>query len=109
GCGGAAGRARSLLSPLLAYLPGLASLAAHALAGIADALAFVRLRWPELANIRRNLANPLLIDALHENARTFDCERNPLGRRDDDRVREAERKLQVRTLELRAITHALHF
>ncbi len=53
--------------PLL--LRGLAGLAQHALAGVADALALVRLGLADLADVGRDLADELLVEAAHDDAR----------------------------------------
>ena len=55
--------------------------------------------WPT-----RSLSMPWMLYA-----RAFDEERDAFRRRDDDRVRETERQLQVRTLHLRAVADTLHF
>src|SRR4249920_183872 len=52
-------------SRLLCGLPGLAQ---HALAGVADALALVRLGLADLADVGGHLADELLVDARHHDA-----------------------------------------
>src|SRR4029079_19403786 len=77
------------------------------LARVPHALALVRLRRTEVADVGGHLADLLHVRALDENfrlARRFD--RNALGRGVDDRVREAERQVQVLALRGRAITDA---
>src|SRR6476661_6991146 len=47
----------------------LAGLAQHALVGVADALALVRLGLADLADVGGHLADELLVEALHRDAR----------------------------------------
>src|SRR5215218_131710 len=80
-----------ICGPLLRRLAGLAQ---HALVDVADALALVRLRLANLANVGGHLADELLVEALHRDAGgAGHLELHTLGRVDRDRVREAE--LQV--------------
>src|SRR4051812_20920933 len=86
-------------------LTGLSDLAAHVLARVPHALALVRLRLADLADVGGDLADLLLVDALHREAgRSLDDEGDALRRVDRDRVAEPERELQVRTLRRHAVT-----
>ena len=86
----------------LAHLPG------DVLALVADALALVGLGRALLADVRRDLADELLGDALDDDAgRLRDLELDPVRRLDRHRVRVAERQLEVLALELRAVADAL--
>src|SRR5688500_3454951 len=81
---------------LLTRLP---DLAADVLAGVADTLALVRLRLADLADVRGDLADLLLVDAAHDEAgRGLDLERDALGRLHRHRVAEPERELQAAAL-----------
>src|SRR4051794_13498463 len=96
GCGGAAGRRASSSSKsswLLRRLPGLAQ---HALAGVTDALALVGLGLADLADVGGDLADRLLVDALHDDAgRRRHLERDAVGRLDRDRVTEPEGEIEL--------------
>src|SRR4051794_23486624 len=95
GCSGGASRA-------LAHLPG------DVLALVADALALVGLRRALLADVRGDLADELLRDPLHDDARRLrDLELDAVRRLDRHRVRVAERELEVAALEHGAVAHAL--
>src|SRR5262245_10473417 len=86
-----------MLKPSL--LAGLSSLAADDLALVLHALALVRLRRTDLADVRGDLAHLLLVDARHVEQRgALDGEGDPLGGLHDDRVAEAQRELQVAAL-----------
>src|SRR5829696_3810880 len=86
----------------LAYLPG------DVLALVADALALVGLRGPLLADHGGDLADLLLARALDDDARGLrDLELDPLRRLDRHGVRVAQRELEIRALELRAVADAL--
>src|SRR5215212_644596 len=86
----------------------LTDLPGDVLALVADALALVGLRRPLLADHGGDLADLLLARALdHDPGRLRDLELDPLGRLNRDRVRVAERQLQVPALELRAVADAL--
>src|SRR5262245_38983515 len=77
------------------------------LARIAHALALVRLRGTEFAVVCGDLADLLHVGALDDDfrlARRLDGD--ALGRRVDDRVRKAERQVQVLALRSRAIADA---
>src|SRR6478752_3135312 len=77
----------------------LSDLALDDLAGVPHALALVRVGFAELADVRGDLADLLLVDALDpELDRRFDHEADPGGRLDRHRVRVAEGELEVRTL-----------
>src|SRR5262249_6031370 len=96
---------------LLAALARLARLLAHALALIAYALATVRLRRPEVADLGRGLADELLVGAVQDQDRALrvgrDGRRDALGQRVDDRVRVAEREVEHLALLLDAVAGAL--
>src|SRR5690606_337927 len=67
----------------------LARLATDLLAGIAYALAQIRLRRTQFADVRRDLADDLLVDAVNVNRgriTPLDRERDVFGRCDDDLV-----------------------
>src|SRR3954471_24382180 len=86
----------------------LADLPGDVLALIADALALVGLRRPLLADDGGDLADLLLAVALDDHARRLGhLELDALRRLDRDRVRVAERQLEVAALELGAIADAL--
>src|SRR5919199_786376 len=66
------------------------------------------LRRALLADVRGGLADELLGDPLHDDARRLrDLELDAVRRLDRDRVRVAERELKVAALELRAVADAL--
>ena len=78
------------------------------LAAVADALALVGLRRAALADVRGDLADQLLVDPADDDlGRLRDLELDPLRRLDRDRMRVAERHLQVLALELGAVADAL--
>src|SRR3954447_11952995 len=86
----------------LSYLP------RHVLALVADALALVGLRRPLLADDGGDLADLLLGVALDDHAGGHrHLEVDPLGSGDLDRVRVAERELEVGALERGAVADAL--
>src|SRR5256885_3540532 len=77
-------------------LTGLSSLAANHFALVLHALALVRLRRPDLPDVRGDLAHLLLVDALDaEHGRALHGELDPGRRRDQHGVREPERELEV--------------
>src|SRR4030095_4968305 len=77
------------------------------LARIAHALALVRLRRTEVADVGRDLADLLHVRALDDDLRLArGLDRDALGRGVHDRMREAERQVQVLALRLRAVTDA---
>jgi hypothetical protein len=83
-------------------------LAADELALVADALALVRLRRADLADLRRRLADDLLVDAADDDLRRHrHLERDPLARRDAHGVREADLELEVVARECGAVADAL--
>src|SRR5262245_24159614 len=86
----------------------LAGLAADVLIGVPDALALVRLGLANLADVGRDLADQLLVEAAHDDAlRLRDLERHTFGRLDAHGVREADRELdRVRALRLGAVADA---
>src|SRR6187551_1736459 len=78
------------------------------LVAVADSLALVRLRGPALADVRGDLADKLLVDAAHDDlGRLRNLEVDAVGSLDRDRVRVAQRQLEVPALELRAVADAL--
>src|SRR5262245_11334027 len=80
-----------------ALLTSLSDLAADDLALVAHALALVRVRLAQLAEISGNLADPLLVNAVHvESGRGVDLERDALGRLDQHGVAVAQRELKCR-------------
>src|SRR5688500_3046497 len=85
---------RSLL--LAADLAGLAGLAADLLAGVAHALALVGLRLAGRANLRRDLADELLVDADDREAgRVLELEADAVRRLDLDLVAVAQAQLEL--------------
>ena len=81
---------------LAADLAGLAGLAADLLAGVADALALVRLRLAGRADLGGDLADELLVDADDREAgRVLDLEADAVGRVDLDRVAVAQVELEL--------------
>src|SRR5437762_2329254 len=89
---------------LLTRLPGLA---AHLLALVADTLALVRLRRPDLADVRGHLADLLLVDALDdEPGRSLHPEGDPLRGPHRHGVAEPEGELQVAALGYHAVPGA---
>src|SRR5919204_4029739 len=86
----------------------LPDLPGHVLALVADALALVGLRRALLADVGGDLADLLLGDAPDDHARGLGhLELDAVRRLDGDRVRVAERELEVLALELRAVADAL--
>src|ERR1700722_14199683 len=85
----------------------LALLAEDELARILDALALVGLGRPVVADIRRHLADLLLVDAGHHDLdRLRGHDGDAIGNRMDDVVAVAERDLQVLALHARPIADA---
>src|ERR1700730_6266570 len=85
----------------------LALLAEDELARVFDALALVGFGRPVIADIRRDLADLLLVDARHHDlGRLGSCNRDALGDRVDDVVAIAQSDLQVLALHARPIAHA---
>src|SRR5690606_17411840 len=77
-------------------LTSLSGLAADVLACVLDALALVRLRLAQLADVGRDLADGLLVDPLHRQLRRgLHREGDALGSVDGDRVRVAEVELEL--------------
>src|SRR6187397_2827790 len=92
---------------LSADLAGLAGLAADVLAGVAHALALVRLGLAGRADLGGDLADQLLVDADDREAgRVLDLERNALGRVDLDRVAVAQVERELLAVLRRAIADA---
>src|ERR671918_1792471 len=89
-------------------LGGLAGLLPHVLALVADTLALVRLGLPNLSHVGGDLADELLVDALHHDAvRGGDLELDPVGWNHGHGVREANLELQVRLLQGGPVPDAL--
>src|SRR5207247_8233718 len=103
GGGGAyAPRERSACSCALAHLP------PDVLALVADALALVRLRRTHRAHLGRGLPDLLLVDALDDDLRRDrHLEADPCARLDHDRVRIADRELEIVASERGAVANAL--
>src|SRR5262245_3917627 len=91
-------RARGLRT--LSALTGLTLLAADDLALVLDALTEVRLRRAQLANVRCNLADRLLVDAVDVYTRALDGEGDVRRRVNLHRVREAQGEHELRALQL---------
>src|SRR4029079_3356894 len=89
---------------LPADLAGLACLAADLLAGVPDALALVRLGLAGRADLRRHLADELLVDAHDREAGgVLELEADAGRRVDLDRVAVAEREDELVARLLRAV------
>src|SRR5436190_22323394 len=81
---------------MLSLLGGLAGLALHALAGVADALALIGLGLAQFADVGGDLADELLVEAAHDDARRLrDLEGDTAGRLHKHRVRVADRDLDL--------------
>src|SRR3954469_7322611 len=89
-------------------LAGLAGLAHHVFAAVANPLALVGLGLAELADVGGHLADQLLVDALDAEPRlVLDREGDAVGGVEDDRVAVAELELQLgRALGQDAVAHA---
>src|SRR6185295_11619016 len=86
----------------------LPHLAGDVLAAVADSLALVRLRRAALADVGGDLADELLVDAPHDDlGRLRHLELDALGSLDRDRMRVAQRQLEVLALELGPVADAL--
>src|SRR5580698_1552906 len=104
-------RSRPTICIAMASLPsglrGLARLFADLLTLIAHALASVRLRRPEAADLRGRLTHHFLVRTREDEECSLRVARDlafdPLGQREEDGVREAEAEVDRRALELRAI------
>src|SRR5439155_4081362 len=95
---------RSLRASHLAGLPGLAQ---DLLAGVADALALVRLRLAPLADVGGHLADELLVRPAHRQPRgCLDDELDPCRWHHLDRMRVAERQDELLALQLRTVADA---
>src|SRR5262249_31288689 len=89
---------------LLTSLPGLA---ADLFARVSHALALIGVWLAQLADVRGDLADLLLVNALDdEPGGGLDPEGDPFGRADRHRVAEAERELQVPAPGLDAVANA---
>src|ERR1700747_2720950 len=87
-------RCSDFVALMLSLLGGLAGLALHALAGVADALALVRLGLSRFADVGGDLPDQLLVEAAHDDAgRLRYLEGDPGGRLHVHRVREPHRDL----------------
>src|SRR5688572_431069 len=85
--------ALTVMSSSLARLPGLLG---DVLAEVPDALALVGLGLADLADVGGDLADRLLVDALHDDAvRGGGLEADALGGVDRDRVAEAEGEIEL--------------
>src|SRR3954447_23209758 len=88
-------------------LTSLSDLAADLLAGVPHALALVRVGLAQLADVRGDLADLLLVDALHREAgRAVGGEGDALGRLHGDGVAVAEGELEVRARGLHPVSRA---
>src|SRR5439155_18946646 len=86
----------------------LPNLPANVLALVADALALVRLRLADGADLRSGLPDHLLVRALDDHDRRLGhVERDPRARLDDDGVRIADVELEVGAAHRGAIADAL--
>src|SRR5947209_5898371 len=91
----------------MALLARLSGLATDDLALVAHTFALVGLGLADLADVGRDLADLLLVDAGHdEPGGRLDGEGDALRCRDVDRVAEPERELEVRPAGLHAVTGA---
>src|SRR5678816_2804227 len=98
---------RSVGLLLAADLAGLAGLATDVLAGVAHALALVRLGLAGRADLGRDLADELLVDADDREAgRVLDLEGDALRGIDLDRVAVAQVELELLAVERGAIADA---
>src|SRR5262245_305599 len=89
-------------------LTSLSDLAADDLALVAHTLALVRVGLAKLADIRGDLADLLLVDALDmEPGGRLDLEGDALGCLDENRMAEAEGELERGPPRLHTVTHAL--
>src|SRR5580704_9351057 len=104
-------RSRPTICIAMASLPsglrGLARLLAHLLALVAHALASVRLRRPEAANLCGRLTHHLFVRTREDEQCSLrvagDLAFDPLGQREEDRVRKPEAEVDRRALQLRAV------
>src|SRR5215217_7651172 len=89
-------------------LTSLSDLAADVLTRVAHALALVRLGLAQLADVRSDLADQLLVDALDaQPGRAVDGERDAVGGVEGDRVGVPELELQLcGALRQHAVAHA---
>src|SRR4030095_15156501 len=86
----------------------LADLAPDALVDVADALALVRLRRPQRAEVGRELPDPAAVDALDPDDHVaVDGDRETFGHGELDRMRVAEQQCELLAGRLRAIADAL--
>src|SRR5690606_4288634 len=96
-----------LVQPCHGRLLLLSFLQHHALARVAHALALVRLGRPEAPELRGDLTDALPVDTLDDDLRLARrLDRDAVGHRVLDRMREAERQVQLLALRLRAIADA---
>src|SRR5918999_3218102 len=88
-------------------LPGLADLAPDLLVAVADALALVGLRRPDGSDLRRHLADPLLVYPAHDYRRGVGhLELHTLARRDRYGMRETDLQVYVPPLQLGPVADA---
>src|SRR5215469_18184045 len=91
---GRGGTAPPLLGDSHVLLPSLSDLAADLLSGVPHALALVRVRLAELADIGGDLTDLLLVDALHDQpGGRLHPQGDPVRRVDRHRMAVAEREL----------------
>src|SRR5208283_2325822 len=88
---------------------GLAGLAANRFGRVLDSLALVRFGRPEFANLRRDRAEQLTIGALEGNGHLFlDFGRDPGRKLIDDRMRIAQRQVDLIAFGFRAVANAVY-
>src|SRR6185369_2980012 len=96
-----------LTAMIYLLLPGLSDLAADDLALVPHALALVRVGLAQATDLGGDLADQLLVDAVHDEAgRGLHLEPDALRGLHRHRVAVTERELQVGTLGLHAVTDA---
>src|ERR687893_1309796 len=94
---------------IVTLLPGLADLAPDLLVAVADALALLGLRRPDLPDLRRHLADPLLVyTAHHYGRRVRHLEVYTLARGYRDRVRVTYLQVDVLPLQRPPVPDALY-
>src|SRR5204862_1446020 len=94
-------------NPETLFRTGLAGLLLQHFAGVADALLLVRIRFAQPADVGRDLADQLAIDAGHRDMRLlFDRDVNPRRDVEHHRVRVAEREDHLLTLDFRTVADA---
>src|SRR5215203_4710522 len=89
-----------ILKPPRTPLAGLADLAPDLLIAVADTLALVGFGRPHLADLRRHLADLLLVYTAHDDGRRVrDLELHTLARLDQDRVRVPDLQVHIASLQ----------